>query len=138
MLYVAEVLIVSLPAFLAVAASIYLAHPSVYIGVCLFLYCGAIVVGLRGWPVWSAIVVAVSILGLSFIFGYSSGSLMEPNVSETASTIIAAVCAILCGLIVVGLAPPLAFTRRVIFMMVGVAAVVLLSQVNHLGIAATP
>ncbi len=137
-LYTADVVILSLPAFLYVAASTYLAYPSAYIGVCLFLYCAAIVVGLRGWPVWTAVVVAISMLGLSFIFAYSSGSLMEPNVSETASTTIAAVCAILCGLIVVGLAPPLAFTRRIIFMMVGVAAVVLLSQVNHLGIAATP
>lgn len=137
-LYIAEVVVVSLPAFLYVAASTYLAYPSAYVGVCLLLYCAAIVVGLRGWPVWAATVVAISMLGFSFIFGHSSGSLIEPNVSETASTALAAICAILCGLIVVGLAPPLAFTRRIIFMMVGVAAVVLLSQVNHMGIAATP
>lgn len=137
-LYTAEVAIVSLPAFMYLAASIYLAHPSVYIGVSVFLYCAAIVVGLRGWPLWTAVVVAISMLGFSFVFGHSSGILLEPNVSETASTTIAAVCAIICGLTVVGLAPPLAFTRRIIFMIVGVAAVVMLSQINHLGIAATP
>lgn len=138
MLYLLQGVLITLPAFIPLAEQLYLQFPYTFLAVCYILYCGAIVVGLKGWPLWTALVVAVSMVGFSFVFGYSSHEAAPPNVSQTASTAIAALCAIACGLIVVGIAPPLAFTKRVIFMAVGVASVIGLSELSHLSVSATP
>ncbi|TAV82958.1 hypothetical protein ELI24_39060 [Rhizobium ruizarguesonis] len=130
-LYVLLGMIITLPAFLPVVAETYTRFPYTFLAICYVLYCGAIVIGLRGWPLWTSLVVAASMVGFSFVFGYSAHETGRPNVSETASTAIAALCAIVCGLIVVGTAPPLAFTKRVIFMALGVVSVVVLSQLSH-------
>ncbi|WP_245419704.1 hypothetical protein [Phyllobacterium salinisoli] len=138
MLYLLQGVLISLPAFVPAAADLYLRFPYTFIAVCYVLYCGAIIIGLRGWPIWTSIVVAASMIGFSFVFGYSAHEISPPNVSETASTVIAALCAIACGLMVVGIAPPLAFTKRVIFMVIGVTSVIALSQLSQWGITATP
>ncbi|MGO8501741.1 hypothetical protein AB9F35_09625 [Rhizobium leguminosarum] len=130
--------LITLPAFVPQVAQLYGRFPYTFLGVCYVLYCGSIVIGLRGWPVWASLVVAVSMVGFSFVFGYSAHQTAPPNVSETASTAIAALCAIACGFIVVGMAPPLVFTKRVIFMVVGVVSVVGLSELSRWGISATP
>lgn len=137
-LYLLQVMLSILPAFLPFAAEVYVRFPYLYLMANYVLYCGAIIIGLRGWPLWTSIVVALSMVGFSFIFGYSVYETGTPNVSETASSAIAALCAIACGLIVVGIAPPLVFTKRVIFMVVGVATVIGLSELTHWGISATP
>lgn len=136
--YLLHVVLISLPAFVPTAADVYIRFPYTFIAVCYVLYCGAIVIGLRGWPLWTSLVVAVSMIGFSFVFGYSAHGTAPPNVSETASTAVAALCAVACGVIVVGIAPPLAFTKRVIFMIIGVVSVVALSQLSRWGVTATP
>ena len=137
-LYLLEGVLITLPAFVPLAAQLYVRFPYPFLAVCYVLYCGAIVIGLRGWPLWASLVVAASMVGFSFVFGYSAHETAPPNVSETTSAAIAGLCAIACGLIVVGIAPPLAFTKRVIFMVVGVVAVIGLSELSHRGISATP
>ncbi|WP_246542136.1 hypothetical protein [Roseibium polysiphoniae] len=136
--YAFQVLLIGLIVFLPIIDQLYARFPNIFLAVCYFLYCSAIVVGLRGWPLWASLVVTASMVGFSHIFGYAAHETLPPNVSETASTFIAAMFAIACGLIVVGIAPPLAFTRRIIFMVIGVIAVIGLSQLSHWGISALP
>ncbi|MCM2502046.1 hypothetical protein, partial [Neorhizobium galegae] len=108
-----------------------------FIGLCYLLYCGAIVVGLKGWPLWSALIVAGSMIGFSFVFGQANYA-GQPNLSEPVSTAIAGAFAIVCGLIVVAIAPPVTFTRRVIFLSLGVAFVVALSELSQMGLSLVP
>lgn len=137
-LYMLQGVLITLPAYLPSVTRVYLEFPYSFLTVCYFLYCSAIVIGLRGWPLSTSIVVAASMVGFSFIFSYSTHDIAPPNVSETASVAIAGACAVACGLIVVGIAPPLAFTRRIIFMVIGVSSVLMLSQLSHWAIALTP
>lgn len=137
-LYLLQGALITLPVFVPLAEQLYARFPYTFLAVCYVLYCGAIVIGLKGWPLWTALVVAASMVGFSFVFGYSAHEAAPPNVSETASTAIAALCAVACGLIVVSIAPPLAFTKRVIFLVVGVVSVVGLSALSKWNISATP
>lgn len=137
-IYLLQGILVTLPAFMPLAAKLYIRFPYPFLAICHAMYCGAIVVGLRGWPFWASLVVAASMVGFSFVFGHSTHETASANVSDAASVVIAALCAIACGLIVVGIAPPLAFTKRVIFMVVGVLSVIGLSQLSHWGVSASP
>ncbi len=131
-LYILQAVLVIIIIQFPYALNIAIRFPYFVLFIDLLLYCTAIVIGLRGWPIRTSLIVAVSMVCFSYIFGYAAHETAQPNVSETASTIIGASGAIICGLIVVGVAPPLAFTKRVIFMMVGVACIVALSQLGHL------
>lgn len=137
-LYALEVALITLTAYIPVVALVYVNFPYAFIGLCYALYCGAIIIGLKDWPLWTSVVVAICMICFSFIFGFSAYLPGQPNVSEAASTAIAGASAVVCGFIVVALAPPLAFTKRVIFMVVGVASVVTLSQLSRIGVTATP
>jgi hypothetical protein len=107
--------------------NIYLNHEYLFMGANYLMYCGAIIIGLKFWPKWCALIVAISMIIISYIFGHTSHLESEQNISDELSTAIAALCAIASGLLVVAIAPPVAFTNRIIFMMVGTAAVVALS-----------
>lgn len=137
-LYVLECILVIFTSYEPKLYQFYISFPYLYIAVCYILYCGSIVVGLKGWPLWTSIIVAISMVGFSFVFGYSAYEAGQSNVSVAVSSAIAGACAILCGLIVVGVAPPLAFTKRIVFMMIGVISVIGLSQLSRWGITATP
>lgn len=117
---------------------IYTNFPLCFVLFSYFLYLSSIVVGLRGWPLWASLTVAISMIGFSFIFGYNDHAATTPDISETTSAIVATFFAVACGLTVVAIAPPLAFTRRIIFMVVGVLFIVLLGKINNYGITASP
>jgi len=136
-LYVSEVILVVLAFSTPMIASIAIRFPYAFILLGFAMYCGAIVVGLRGWPLWCSLVVAICMVVFSYIFGYSVRSPELADVSETASVVVASAFAVTCGLIVVVVAPPLAFTKRVIFMVVGVLLVIALSELSQLGLTAT-
>ncbi|MCA1297007.1 hypothetical protein [Stappia indica] len=118
--------------------NLYFNFPYIFISLLYVLYVGAIVIGLKGWPLWTSISIAASMIFFSFIFGYAATSSQEAGVSDTASFFLSGISAILCGLIVVGVAPPLTFTRRIYFLNFGVACVIALSQIGRLGASVTP
>tara|TARA_E500000318_G_scaffold72204_1_gene66847 strand:+ start:326 stop:1084 length:759 start_codon:yes stop_codon:yes gene_type:complete len=133
-LYSLHIILATLSLHVQNIVTFYLAHPYTLTVVFHFLYVASIVIGLRGWPLWSSLTVALSMILFSFIFRYSTYTTADPNISETASTIIAGTFAVFCGLIVVGIAPPIAFTKRIIFMVIGVFILTILSQINKLNI----
>jgi len=130
-LYLIQVLLVTAAINFRAFGNIVLLYPRTFVAACYILYCVAIVIGLRGWSLWTSLTVALCMLGFSAIFAYSAHGDFQPNVSDTASSIIAGIGAIMCGFVVVGIAPPIAFTRRVLFIIVGVAFLVSLSWLSH-------
>lgn len=108
----------------------------ILVGVGWFGYVCAILVGLSRWPRLHAFVVAVAMLVISEIFGGAPlRDQVAPNVSELVSVTLALAFAIISGLIVLGIAPPRAFVRRLIFTLVGVALLVTMSEISKLGLS---
>jgi len=134
-LYFLEFFLIVMATYVPIVAKTYLTFPYFFIAIFYALYCGAIITGLKGWPLWTSVIVAISMMGFSFIFGHSTHAVGQPNVSESASAAIACVCAVLCGFIVVGIAPPVAFAKRVIFMAFGFLSIIALSKISQLGSA---
>ncbi|PRD40949.1 hypothetical protein C5748_24105 [Phyllobacterium phragmitis] len=136
--YIADGILVALALSTPTIAPIIARFPYGFIIFGHAMYCVAIIIGLRGWPLWCSLMVAACMLVFSYIFGYSVHAGGQSNVSEAASIVIAGAFAVICGLIVVMVAPPLAFTKRLVFMIVGVLFVLALSRLSQLGVSATP
>lgn len=136
-LYGSQVALVSVALSVPSIYQIYATYPTLYTMFFTGLYVLAIIVGLRGWPISHSVTVAFCLLLFSNVFAYSSTSQGDdPSISYGLSTAIAAGFAVGCGLTIVAVAPPRTFTRRLLFMTIGTAIIVLLSELSKLGIEA--
>jgi hypothetical protein len=98
------------------------------------IYMTSIVIGLKNWPFSSAFFVAISMVALSYIFLSGRPSLEQiPTVSESVSSLVALVFSVLCGLVVVGVADPSRFAKRLIFLWTGLSMLIALNYLSDLG-----
>jgi uncharacterized membrane protein YczE len=58
----------------------------------------------------------------------------DPNVPEIVSTAMALTSAVMCGLIVLMFAPPKAFVRRLIFVLIGAILLAGMSEISKLSL----
>lgn len=117
---------------------VYINHAVLFVTVAYAIYGTAIVMGLRGWPLPIAIWVAFCMAALSYVFGNAPmRRIADASVSGNLSEFLAIAFAILSGFAVLVVAPPKAFSRRLVYMLVGVALLVALSEVSSFNIAVT-
>lgn len=117
----------------------YIDQTTLLLAVAYLIYGSAIVVGLRGWPLPLAIIVAICMAALSYVFGHAPmRHIPDANLSEDLSEFLAIGFAVLSGFAVLVFAPPKAFSQRLVYMLIGVAILVALSEVSAFEIPVTP
>lgn len=96
------------------------------------IYAAIIFLALRAWPLTCAIIVIIALIALNTVFRGVGGNRFpeDPRASLIASEVLASVTDVLAALIVLGLAPPKAFTNRLIYVFVGVGFLLGLSEMS--------
>lgn len=109
-------------------------HTSFYV-----LYLLALFVGLIHWGVGPAAICSGTALLVSEIFIHASKLHSDsPGVDETLSLWIAPIGSVIAGLIVVYLAYPRSFVKRVWYLLIGLTTILVLSEVSKLGLSLDP
>ena len=103
------------------------------------IYAIALLVGLLHWPMLPAIIATAGGLLFSEAFQSAAGALQpDPQAEESVSVAIGTACSVIAGLIVLGLAPPIAFAKRVIFLLAGLIVLIGLNELSKLGLTVSP
>tara|TARA_X000001316_G_C920539_1_gene34724 strand:+ start:679 stop:1446 length:768 start_codon:yes stop_codon:yes gene_type:complete len=103
------------------------------------LYMLAIFVGLAEWPRSCAATVAVSMVLISIVFqSFLEGIEGSSAAEDTVSFLLGNGAAIVCGLIVLMVAPARRFTYRLLYVMVGLAILIGLNELSKLGFKLSP
>ncbi len=106
-------------------------YPSIALLIAHATYIASILIGLKGWPIWCSLIVALFMVILSHVFG--NATLHHPgaaNISQLASSAIAIAAAISAGLLIVLIAPPKAFVWRLTVVLAGVATLALMNTLS--------
>lgn len=125
--------------FIPGLGSAYAEYPGLLTVVANLVYIALIVIGLRGWPMATASLVGILMATLNYISNHAPmRDAGAATISENASLVLAVIFAVSSGIAILILAPPRAFCRRLIYMFVGVAILVVLSAVSTLGLSVSP